>query len=116
MATLTVKDADVTYETKNVGVEILAPLAVAKSYRIEPTDNILSSLTVIGPPDKIEEMKNFESLHSKSMLAAALPVEDPSLAQNPKSVPLIILHLPDGVRLLGPPPTMNFNVTRLNSE
>ncbi|MDP9173655.1 MAG: CdaR family protein [Planctomycetota bacterium] len=106
-ATLTVKNADVTFDSQNVTVEVLAPPALTDRFRIEPQSKILASVTVIGPADKMEAFKAQESQLGKSPLLAALPVDDFSV-QNPKPTPLVIYNLPDGIRLADAPPQMSF--------
>jgi hypothetical protein len=112
MATLTVKNEDVAYDAANVPVEILAPPSVIEKYRIVPENNqfLLPSLKLLGPRAKIDDLKSRMD-QGKSPLIAALPVDDLSSAANPRPTPLMILRLPDGVRLAGPAPQMNFTAT-----
>ena len=112
-ATLTVKERDVIYDLSRVSVEVQAPTALMDAYKISPSEPFLASVTVKGPPDKIEQIKSHQIVP-----IAVLHVETYEDLQSHAPLPLEIRYLPEGVQLApGANPTMSFKAvehSRLN--
>jgi hypothetical protein len=103
-ATLTVKEADVQYELGKVNVEVQAPGALYENFKISPAEPIISGIKVVGPPDKIDLLKNRQIFP-----IAVMHIETDDI-HNPRPMPLEIRYLPEGVRLApGSNPTMSFS-------
>jgi hypothetical protein len=109
-ANLTVKQADVTQDIPNVPVWVAAPRTVLSRYTITDYPELLAKITVVGPANKIADLTG---PNPSVKLVAALPIDTSDVvnpAGGPKSKPLIIMYLPDGVHLSGDPPEASFKV------
>jgi hypothetical protein len=109
-ADLIVKQADVTADIPNVPVWVVSPRTVLSRYTITADPELLAKITVVGPADKIADLTG---PNPTVKLVAALPIDtsDVNNPAAPKSKPLIIMYLPDGVHLLaGSAPEASFTV------
>jgi len=106
LATITVKDADVTLELKNLSVRVMAPVSILDSYHVK-CQAILPSVTVKGPPAAIEQLREGGT---KYQPYAALPVSSDDASNPSPQRDLMILGLPDGVSVV-PSPSLRWSYT-----
>jgi hypothetical protein len=92
-ATLVVTDPDVTYKLSNEWVLLTATLPVLSGYTVSWDPTYKADISVIGPPDKIAQLREL----NQSYLELKITTNDVS---NPRSMPLTLRDLPDGVRLV----------------
>jgi hypothetical protein len=92
-ATLVVTDPDVPYTLTNVPVLLTAPFPVLRDYAVTGEGTYSAGINVIGPPDKIAQLKNGQV---NPYLELKITSTDVS---NPRPIPLQLRDLPEGVRL-----------------
>jgi len=105
-ATITVKDADITMELKNLSVRVMAPVSILDNYHVK-CQAILPSVTVKGPPAAIEQLREGGT---KYQPYAALPVSSDDANNPAPQRDLMILGLPDGVSVV-PSPSLRWSYT-----
>jgi hypothetical protein len=104
-ATLVVQAADIPYDIRDIPVVMAVAPILLESHKITPSQSNIPKITVIGPPDQIDKLKQ-----SDVKPTAVFEVTQDNIS-NPGPVSVTIAHLPDGVRLDGPAPQITFTAT-----
>jgi hypothetical protein len=104
LATLTVRDADVTYEATVPILMTITP-TLADGYKITYDQPI--NVKLVGPPEAIDQIRN-----NAARPVGAFEITDSSDVINPHPKPVVMLDLPPGVRVApGENPQITYTAT-----